>query len=383
MRKTAIALCFLLITSLWTTACWADEEPEANQLKLNEAIDLALEHSKSITRSELDIEKYKEQREDAQDSVTFTPTGGAPNPAAEAAWYSLLSTDLSWQMSKKSYAAEEDRVVLDTCKYYWNVQKSLENVKNKELAVKLAEMALQRVQAMVRVGMTPPDAPAGASPQAALTSAEGSLAKAKSDLTQAQNKLNSDYEALNLLIGLDPADRPFPADNIEFEPLPDVELETEVQRVIEKSPKIWLAEEKINLAKFAYEAMWATGQYTSYDVRKVEKEQAELDAVTAKDATRLATRGLYYTVRNLEAGIAAAEKGVAAAGEGLRVAKLQYELGMITKENLQQAENGLTQAKQTLADLIRQHAYMKMAFQKPWAVSSTGDSSGESQSQGS
>ncbi|MFZ5633370.1 MAG: TolC family protein [Bacillota bacterium] len=339
---------------------------------------MAVKNDKGIKKSALDIEKYETKRDDASDAATYAAfPGGAPNPTAEAAWYSLLSADLNWQMSKKSYSAEEDRLVLDVCQKYWNVQKSLEDVRAKELSASVAELSFRRVQAMVRLGMTSPESPAGASPQTVLATAESDLARAKSDLTKAKNKLNSDYEALNQLLGLWPEDRPQLTDEVKFEPLPDTDLDYAVQRVIENSPKIWLAEEKINLARYAYESMWASGQYTSYDVRKVEKEQAEIDAVTAKDATRLATRGLYYTVRNLEAGIPAAEKGLEGAQEALRVAKLQFELGMITRENLLKAEATLADARKNLLDLKQQHAYMKLAFQKPWAVSSSGGSSAE------
>ena len=76
-----------------------------------------------------------------------------------------------------------------------------------------------------------------------------------------------------------------------------------------------------------------------------------------------------YTVRNLEAARPVLEKSVKAAEESLRVAKLQYELGMITRENLIKVEASLADAKQRLLDLTQQHAYAKLSFEKPWAVS--------------
>lgn len=382
MRKVYLVIIsvFLAVT-FWTPACLANEAADlpvasvkTQQLKLNEAIDLALKNSKSLEKSKMEVEKAKEKKENASDAVDYAPTSQSAsyNPQAEAAWYSLLSADLTWEMSKKTQTTEEDKLVLSICQKYWNVQKSQEAVRTKELALSVAEIATRRVQAMVRLGMTPPEAAAGSSPQAVLTSAEADLVKAKSSLEEARNKLNSDYEALNQLLGFWPDDRPVLLDEVKFETLQIDNLDTEVQRVLEKSPSIWQAEEKITLAKFAYEAMWASGQYTAHEIREIEKEQSEIDAITAKDAVKLATRGLYYTVRNLEAGIPGAEKAVALAEESLRVAKLQFELGMITRENLVKAESALAQARQTLTDLVRQHAYMKLSFQKPWAVSSSG-----------
>lgn len=355
-------MCTFCITPGWA------ENTQQNELTLNQAIELTLQNSEVLRKSALDIKKAEENRKEAADNVDYIPAGMIGQPSAEAAWYSLLAQDLTWRMSKKSYGLVEDRIVLDVCQKYWNVQNSLNAVKSKEKAVTLAEIALQRAQIMVNLGMTPSEYSI-MSPKGALTAAQSALVSAKSDLENAKNKVNSDYEALNNLIGLDAKARPILIDNIDYVALPETDLDSAVRKVINDSPSIWLAEEKIKLAQYAYQMMWATGSYTPYEVRKIEKEQAEIDAVTAKNALDLATRGLYYTVRNLEAAMPALEEAVAVAEESVRVAKLQYELGMITKENVVKAELALEEAKSRLLNLKQQHAYAKLAFQKPWAVS--------------
>lgn len=87
---------------------------------------------------------------------------------------------------------------------------------------------------------------------------------------------------------------------------------------------------------------------------------------------KLLTRSLYYSARNLEEGRLAAEKSVDSAAEALRVAKLQYDLGMITRENLVQREEALALAKLNLLSNTVQHAYAVLAFQKPWAATASG-----------
>lgn len=367
MRKIVIAIAVLIMTTLWGSASWA-KEPATPEIKLNEAIDMAVKNSKTLKDSALDIDKAKEEKENADDTLTYTPAvGGTAGPDVESAWYSLLSKDLSWQMSKKTYASAEDSLVLSVCEKYWNIQKSIEDVKAKEVSASAAELTFRRVQAMVRLGMTPTEY-SGVSPEAVLAGAQAKVATAKSDLESARNQLSADYEALNLLLGLWPEDRPVLTDEINFEPLEIDNLEQEVQRAVEKSPKVWLAQEGVTLAKYSYELMWASGQYKSFAIRNAEKEQAELEAMTAKEGIETATRNFYYTVRNLEASMPAAEKGVAGAEEALRVAKLSYDLGMITREDLLKTEAALEAAKKSLIELKASHAYAKLAFQKPWAV---------------
>ncbi|MBC7347105.1 MAG: TolC family protein, partial [Clostridia bacterium] len=72
---------------------------------------------------------------------------------------------------------------------------------------------------------------------------------------------------------------------------------------------------------------------------------------------------------------------VAQAEEALRLARLRYEVGMATRLEVQAAELMLAQAEAAAASVLRQHAYYKLAFQKPWAVagSTAGTTSGGSQ----
>lgn len=383
-RIIVLTLTVMLLVGLWSPARAGEPAAPQPQLTLNDAIKKAMENSKSIQKSQLSVDKAKESRDIASDKLDYTPVmGGGYEPATEAAWYNLLSADISWEMSKKSYSAEEDSLVLNVCQKYWNVQKSIDDLKYRELSASVAELSYRRVQAMVRLGMTPPESPSGASPQAVLATSEKDLAQARSDLTKARNKLKTDYEALNQLLGLLPEDRPVLVDEPKFEPVKVDDLNAAVQRVLEESPKIWQAEESAKLAQYSYELMYSTGSYKPYEIRKIEQQQAEIDAMSARDAVKLATRNLYYSVQNLEYGLKTAENALAGAEEALRVAKLQYDLGMITKESLVKTEASLALARETLKDLTRQHAYAKLAFYKPWAASSGGSStsSGSSSSE--
>lgn len=65
----------------------------------------------------------------------FTPMGAPGTPGVEVPWSRLLQADLEWRMGKKSLAAEQDRVALDTCKKYWDVLQAQEKVKAAEAAL--------------------------------------------------------------------------------------------------------------------------------------------------------------------------------------------------------------------------------------------------------
>lgn len=373
MRKLAVVTCIMLLLSFWSTACMAAGDPASLELKLNDAINMALQNSRSLQKSKLNVEKAEESRNWAsRDLNVILDTSGAAgeafDPAVEASFYGQVSADLNWAISKRSNSLEEDKLVLGVCKKYWDVQVALEDVHGKELTVARKELMIQRVRAMVRLGMTPAEYSGG--PDLAIVSAEKDLAAARKDLETARNTLNSAYENLNVAIGLQPQDRPKLVETAPFEPLKVDNLEVAVSRALDSSPTIWQAEQNVSLAAVAQELGYATGSYKNYKIRAIEKEQAEISVMTAKDATDLLVRSCYYSARNLEEARPVVEKNLAAAGEALRIAKLQYELGMITREALAQYEENLALAQKALLDNTVQHAYAVLVFQKPWAATS-------------
>jgi outer membrane protein TolC len=359
----------VLLLTIWSVPVLAQDQLQ-KEIKLNEAISMSLTASKSYQKAKLNVDKSKVQRDNASDRVDYTPVSGDPSydPTNDAAWYSLLSADMSWEMSKKSQSAEEDKIVLDTCKKYWAVQQAQADLHSKELALAKAQSALKRIQTMVRLGMSPPEA-STAGPELAIATAEKTLATAQMNLTSSQNQLKSACEALNKVIGLQSDERPGLADELKYEPLEVDSLDGAVARVLTNSPTVWQAEKSVELADYANNLAFAKGSYTDSDVRDIEKVQANLDAISAKDAAELLTRGYYYQVKSLEDSIPAAEKAEKQAEEALRVTKISYDLGMVTREDVQNSETNLAEAQKALLTAKANHAYYVMAFQKPWAAS--------------
>ena len=157
-------------------------------------------------------------------------------------------------------------------------------------------------------------------------------------------------------------------EQVELHPLEEINLDYAAQKVIEQSPAVWLAQERATMQAYLENMMFYTGEYRPYQASKIEVRQAELDALSAQDAMRLATRELYYAARNLEEAYKTAEEGVQTAQEALRVASLMYDLGMTTALEVARSEAALAEAEKGLMDIAAQHSYMKLAFQKPWAM---------------
>ncbi len=376
-RALGLFLAVVFILGACGGPAWA-REPATPELSLNDAIALALAQSEKVKKAEKEIERTEALREHAADQLDYVPVMPAGNPAVEAAWANLLAADLTWRMSKKSLTAEQDTVALDACKKYWDVLLAKAKVDAAEKALASAEKTLQRVRALYNAGMATLAELAGA--EAQYRAAEAAAEKARNDLTNA-------YLALNQLLGFWPEDRPVLTTPLELHPLDVADLDYEVTKVLENCPKVWLARETVNLKKYLEDVMFYTGiatgtfSYKPYEARKVEVEQAELDAASTEKLFALITRQLYYGAKSLEEAYAGAEEAVKARAEALRVARLKREAGVSVPAEVAEAERALAEAQSKVSEIVAQHSYLKLAFEKPWAYLSLLSSSSSSRSE--
>jgi outer membrane protein TolC len=330
-------------------------------LALDAAIRLALEHDEGLKKAEAEIERAKAIRDDAQEEVQFTPAQGwSYGPEIEASWNRLLSADLGWRASVRDYEARIDAIVLDVCKKYWEVQVAQGRLALQEKLKEQALINLQNAKAGAAVGTVAPSA---------LATAEAQYDQAVKNCQQAEYALAEAYAALNQAVGLETNARPELTDGVQFEPLEVDSLEAAVSRVLEKAPSVWKARQNIDLKRWAADMVYFTGSYTPYEARQKELEQAELDYAAARELMAEATRTAYHRARQAEAGYAAALAALKKAEDELRVQRVRYEAGVATKADLVAAEAALVQAKVTLDGLVREHAYLKLGFEKPWAMS--------------
>ncbi|MDH7578089.1 MAG: TolC family protein [Bacillota bacterium] len=363
MRK-GITLFLILFFVLGLPLPKAFAEQENRALTLEDALNLALSNSKDLKKAQYEVKRTEALREKASEALSFIPAEGETyNPEIEVSWNRLLSADLNWQMSKKTLTSTTDALVLKVCKGYWDVQVA---------EMKLATMEKLTQQALINLQNTRNRLTYGAASPSSLSEAELQWKQAQSNEVTARHSLEDAYNAFNQLVGLGSNERPRLTDKPAYEPLEVANLDYEVQRVIEESPSAWLAQQKVTLAKWAADMIYFSGDYTPYEVRQTELDQAELDAAGAKELLANVTRSLYYQAKSLEEKYNTAQEALKAAQQKLRVAQVKFDIGMITRAELVAAEVEVTQAQDAVEEAVRNHTYLRMAFEKPWAASGGG-----------
>jgi outer membrane protein TolC len=366
--KITFLLVLLLLNLSVVTPSFAATNNSEGTLTLQQAIEMGLNYDRGVKVAEAEVDRTWYIRDDAADKIDFYAVPGATNYSQEyqVSWNTLLNADLNWRMSKKTLETTRDTLALKICQSYWNVQTAEDKVHTQELIEQQALANLQNARAALLAGTVAPSD---------VIYAETQWQQAKSNLDAARHSLDDAYSALNQLIGLDPGARPRLVDMPEYEPLKVDNLETEVERIVSGSPSVWLAQQKVTIQEWAADMMMFTGQYSPYKAREIAVDQAELNAANTREIMKQVTRSIYYATMEIEKSYEAAKEGLRKAEENLRVAKAKYDAGTAIKTDVVAAEVAVAQAQQAINDLTRQHAYMKLAFQKPWAASGSGSGS--------
>ncbi|MDK2895852.1 MAG: outer membrane protein [Moorella sp. (in: firmicutes)] len=345
----SILLCLFVVLSL--APAWAGEN-NSLELTLEDAVNRALIHSKSLEISELEVDKSEEAMDDASYALArFSPTWETDYvPGVEPLFVAREQSKYGYEVAKKKLAATKDSVILAVHQAYYNVLK-------KEAQVSLAQITLKRDELKLKNALVSYDY--GIISKQALMGAQAAVTSSKASLEAAQLELENAYKGLNVIIGLPEDSRPKLINNITFTPFSG-DLNVQVSLAMDENPSVVAAVENARLTKEL--------EGWDEDISTEDIKMAELKASMARDQIKEALRTLYTNVKNMEESYPAAQEAVRLAQEDLRVTQLKFEAGMATKSEILEAERNLLDAQQKLLQLTLDHAYYKLSLEKPWAL---------------
>lgn len=351
-KKGKLLICFVLSGFLLLSfgpTCFADE-PVTQELTLQQAVDRALDLSRTLKAAEIEKDKAQEQKENARKAVKYTPIGMV-NPQIQAAYAALMQAELNYQMKSKDLSALQDDIKTKVLEKYCAVLSAQASYSAAQQRLKDAEWQYTASIAKLRVGMI---APAN---QVAIDAALEAAKSGKAGLLQSQESLNKAYVELNSLVGFSPETRALLVTEIPFEKLQVDSITADVNRAISNNTDVWKALQNVIIQRQDLRM-----DLQPYEIEKLEIEIAELSAAEAKHQLEEALTLLYHDIMTLESGIAAAEQGVAAAEQALATAKLRFDVGMATQGDVIGAQTDLETARETLKVLKYNHATALSAY---------------------
>jgi outer membrane protein len=361
-RIIILLLAALLSCAMIAPALAGDGEgaPPPQGLTIEQAINMALTHSKAIKQAAYDVERREEVRDELARQIDYVPKGQTDYVTGQL-YTGLVTSDMAYRMAKKSLTMEEDKVMLAAFKAYTDVVKAGQNLEYAQKSFNQAAWLQNVAYLSFAQGMAS---------EYDKTAAGVQYQAAKNSLDSAQKALDNAFLTLNQLIGKDAEARPVLLDKPAFQAVEPVVMSEKIARVLNTSPSVWLAEQAARIAETQLDLYdFSYPNQDPYGAKEVDVSKAKLTAQDAREQMSQFVRTLYNNLLTMEQGYASLQEAEQLAREDLRIIKLKYEIGMATRTEVQAAELALQARQKSLDELAFQHEAWKIVFDKPWTYS--------------
>lgn len=356
IRKTAMmVLAIFMLTMVSFPAFASEPEQPAQQITLQQAIDMALDRSSLLKSKEYAKDQAWEIRSDAAENVHFMPSGPAGG-FMESAFTGLMQSSLNYRMKGKELEQAQKQVKVNAYTKYINVLIAQEKVKYNETALEKDKLAERVVQAYGLVGMA-------ATPE--LAGAKSRTGASKAALQAAKESLEKAYIELNSMIGLQTDEKPELVDALDFEEFSIPNIQTEISRALTNNETLWNLEQLVNLQRmdlkyFNYGP--GSGQLQSYEIEKYDVNIAESNVVEFRKQVKEGVQALYKDIKALEEQYNMVYSSVSALKEQLRAVQARYDVGMATKLEITEAKTAMAEIEKNLAEMRYNHSIMVANF---------------------
>lgn len=364
-RISALLITLLLIAMMAPAALAEDTAAVAGekQVTLQQAYELAVKNSKSLKQAELAVDRALEVKDFRHDYVTYIPSGGSTSPEAAVVYTTAVMADMGYQMAQRSLTVTEDTLYLNVLDKYNDLLAAQENLDYSQKSLSNAQLQKKINELSLALGTT-----------SSIQYGIGSSAyeTAKLGVQNAETALDKAYTDFNNLVGLNVSERPVLLDRTAFEPLVVDNLDNAISRILNQDSSIWLQEQKVDLAALKLDLYSGLDPSSDpYEAQRIDVETAELSASDTRSQIAYMLRTIHNSMQQLEEAYLMKEQAAKIAEQTLTLKQLMFDVGMLSQMELSQAQLDAEKASLDRDQMAYQYAYLKLAFEKPWAYISS------------
>lgn len=332
---------------------------------LEEAYVLAKANNSSLKTLADQIDLMEDNKEKIFQSSTVRP-GRTPSLEErymmEAADLSILTAikDLDYGLESSKYSKEmtEQGVEASIMSCFISIKDNEESLALAQKAFDLETKALEEAQLKLKLGVIS---------EADYTKMETEHEQSQKNIEMLQLSIKTDYVNLKRLMGLN-NDREISIDyEVEFEPYHLEEgLDQYINKVIDNDPYLKIKKEAAENKKF--QVSFYTNNGESYKSKETTYKEAERTYAEDKKEMRKQLMAAANQLSQLEAKQASLEADIVKAENDLNTAKINYEVGNITKLQYEQAALGVDSAKNELEKNTRSYTMLKFSMDHPFML---------------
>lgn len=314
------------------------------------AVNLALNHSNELSGKELSLDKAEELNDDL---------------SIEAGTYdaSLLKSKDSLQTSElwsaKQVSMTKEKIEYDTVTALNEIIQQEDEIIATELELKIKQEELSIAIEKTAAGLE--------SENDKLTT-ESEYKQLKKEYEVAKLTLEENKRQFADDLGLEKDTYVLESSAKTFTPMGKVDIDYLVRSELYDDPYIWYYQKQLASAELSLKLFDVTTDSTPYKVRQINVDQAELDLSDLKITLEDSMRSGYSTIITLEENYSLLETKIAKAENDLEFAQAKYELGMISKQELDNTELVLKQLRVEKEQTINEHDSQIKLLQKPFLM---------------
>lgn len=250
--------------------------------------------------------------------------------------------DYAAKQADPNYQAEINKLKMDTLTNYYQLKQleDLERIAKETLTLK--EKLLSNTQLKYKLGTVS---------NSDVLQAQSAMNKAQDELFTAQNNLRNKKMAFNIFMGYDLMQNVTLTDSLKQVDLPAKTLTNSIKDALANRNEIKGAAFNLEYSKLFFKVYEDypenSASYLKRDVAVKLGEKAYKDSFAQIE---LDVRSKYMDMQQKYAAINTGKKTVENAKEGLRLAQLQYDAGMATLTNVNEAQIAYNQSEVALAN---------------------------------
>lgn len=375
----AILSC-VLVSALMTANVFAGEKVENIEndngirvITYDEAIELATKENSSLKQisDTLDYINDTKSLMFAGSNYPMLPDDGS-NYLVTAARFQQLSAVNSLNTQQKSLRLTQELTDLSIeagVKGEMTTISVLEqNYKLAKESLELAKEQLSQTSTMYRLGMVS---------KSDYEKAMKEVANQEQQIKQLEMSMEQEYNSFAKLLGIDENEEFQIEYNVEYEPVEKItDMDAFVNTKIKTDLALQMEKQNVDSASFGLNLFIDTGNGTDYDKQKLDVKTAERNYADSVKAKENSIKNAYIGLQNTESERKVLENKLAQAKADYETAKVNYQVGNITKLQLDGAELAITQAEIALEQNTLTHDINKFMLDNTCLLS--GASSGSS-----
>ncbi len=314
---------------------------ETYTLSLEEAVELATKDNPMIESADVKIRDAQKQKEDAKREQKNIK-GALRIPEAFSLvvvkqGYTVCQADFNLSAAKKEKEQQIAKLSYEVTQKYYSVKLAEALLKSTEKAYNLALENKKTMDAQFSLGMVS---------QLEVSSAEYGVNQAKAVLEKYKRDYDIAKRSLMITLQIDnPEAAIILTDGIDYSEFTS-EPDKDIAEAMKTRFDVFQLESGVALAKKYRDITLVLGSRSAeYSAANQTVVQSEYTADNSKKLIGLGIRSAYNETQNASDSVLLAEENLAIKNQEYNIAKVQYELGMITNTQLTAALSNVTNAE--------------------------------------